>query len=460
MQKALEIDPEFAMAHRSVAMSHSNLGHRPAKRKALEKAFELIDRVSERERYLIEAEYYRLLESTWDKAKEAYEKLLKLYPDDVIANTNLGFLYFDLEEYEKAIEFTEIVIKAYPEGFIAYWNLIETYEAMGLYEKAHETIEDYLKNNPDDRRFHRKQAIVYLYEGKYDLALAKLEKVLSLNPDEKLDITILRGITHMLRGDLVRAELEFKKIPETSGARRHNLIMLFLLKGKFEEVENMMRQKPVMKEALATFYLGAGNPEEALKGFEKVWSDAAKAESLYWQIRTLHLKGLAYTKMQSIDEALRTAVELKDLIQKAMNKKYIRYYYHLMGMIELESKNFSKAIKFLTKARDLLYAPNENFPEYNPFFTYFLAEALYKAENLEKAQREYENIISLALGRLNSGDFYAKSFYMLGKIFEEKGQEQKSIENYEKFLDLWKDADPGIPEVEDAEKRLAALKSQ
>jgi tetratricopeptide (TPR) repeat protein len=51
------------------------------------------------------------------------------------------------------------------------------------------------------------------------------------------------------------------------------------------------------------------------------------------------------------------------------------------------------------------------------------------------------------------------SFYMLGKICEKKGWEGKAIEHYEKFLDLWKDADPGLPEVEDAKERLVKLKS-
>ena len=55
------------------------------------------------------------------------------------------------------------------------------------------------------------------------------------------------------------------------------------------------------------------------------------------------------------------------------------------------------------------------------------------------------------------GDIYAKSFYMLGKTYEEQGTTGKAIEYYKKFLDLWKDADPGIAEVEDAKKRLAGL---
>jgi DNA-binding SARP family transcriptional activator len=49
---------------------------------------------------------------------------------------------------------------------------------------------------------------------------------------------------------------------------------------------------------------------------------------------------------------------------------------------------------------------------------------------------------------------------MLGKIYEQRGYKGKAIENYEKFLNLWKDADPGIAEVEDAKDRLAELKSQ
>jgi tetratricopeptide (TPR) repeat protein len=82
------------------------------------------------------------------------------------------------------------------------------------------------------------------------------------------------------------------------------------------------------------------------------------------------------------------------------------------------------------------------------------------AGDLEKSQKEYERITSLTSGRLCRGDIYAKAFYMLGKIYQQQGNTAKAIEHYEKFLDLWKDADPGIAEVEDAEKRLAGLKSQ
>ena len=79
---------------------------------------------------------------------------------------------------------------------------------------------------------------------------------------------------------------------------------------------------------------------------------------------------------------------------------------------------------------------------------------------MEKAREEYERITSLTVGRLQLGDIYAKSFYMLGKIYEQQSNTAKAIEHYEKFLNLWKDADPGIDEVTDAKKRQAALQSQ
>ena len=86
-----------------------------------------------------------------------------------------------------------------------------------------------------------------------------------------------------------------------------------------------------------------------------------------------------------------------------------------------------------------------------------MGTAFNKAGDLENACREYEKIISLGTGRLTYGDIYAKSYYRLGKISEQHGKKAEAAEHYRKFLSLWKDADPGLPEVEDARKRLAVL---
>jgi tetratricopeptide (TPR) repeat protein len=130
-------------------------------------------------------------------------------------------------------------------------------------------------------------------------------------------------------------------------------------------------------------------------------------------------------------------------------------------MIELEKENFSKAIDYFAKAISLLPFPwDDDRRYYQPLFVNSLALTYYKAGDIEKAQQEYERIISLTLSRLEDGDIYARSFYMLGKIYEQKGLKAEAVERYQRFFDLWKEADPGIPEVADAKKRLAALESQ
>ena len=141
-----------------------------------------------------------------------------------------------------------------------------------------------------------------------------------------------------------------------------------------------------------------------------------------------------------------------------MNRKTIRFYYHLLGMIELERENFSKAIENLKKAISLLPFPRYLGP--HALFIQFLASAYYRSGDLEKAREEYKRILSLTMGRINYGDIYAKSFYMLGKIYEQQGNTAKAIKNYSKFLALWKDADPGIPEVEEAGKRLKTIQNK
>lgn len=80
-----------------------------------------------------------------------------------------------------------------------------------------------------------------------------------------------------------------------------------------------------------------------------------------------------------------------------------------------------------------------------------------QGDSYDNAQRTYEDITSQHDGRYYAGDIYVRSFYMLGKIWEQKGDTAKAIENYEKFLGLWKNADPGVAEVIDARGRLVEL---
>jgi tetratricopeptide (TPR) repeat protein len=209
-----------------------------------------------------------------------------------------------------------------------------------------------------------------------------------------------------------------------------------------------------LRSALSYAELRLGNPSRAIKELDEVWENAVKEEDYGTQRETLRDRGIVFLEMGSIEQAEKTAKKLKKLAEEAPNKKLIYNYYYLQGRIELDKGNFSKAIEYIEKGLQLLSATSD----LNLTYTDSLGWAYYKAGDLGNAQKIYRRASSSTTGRLIYGDIYAKSFYMLGKIYEQQGDTAQAIEHYEKFLDLWKDADPGIDEIKDARKRLAGLR--
>jgi serine/threonine protein kinase/tetratricopeptide (TPR) repeat protein len=475
MEQAVAIDPGFAMAYRSMAIAYGNLGYRTKAKELFQKALNLADRLSERERYRIQADFYGREEITYDKAFEAYEKLLEIYPDERGARHNLAVLYARIEENQKAIEHYEILIKKYKTDFIyTYTNLAARYEALGLYDKAKEVHEEYLNNFQDTAGIHGSLAFHYRYQGKYDLALEESDKAFALDPTNWRNFRD-KGEIYFYMGELKKAEEEYMKLlereePSANSRGMVRLARLLVLQGRFKDAIEMAKRGLKHAEEigekrwirgstgdLSYVELILGNHDRALELLIKRWNSAVEDEDYGAQRGTLFMLGLTYLEMKSIDEAQQTADRLKKMIEQAMNKKLIRNYYALMGAIEFNKNNYSKAIEFNKKAIPLLSATSgTHLP-----LAYHTGLAYYKAGDLANARQEYEKVISLTTGRHRSGDLYAKSLYMLGKIYEQQGNRSKAIENYEKFLDLWiwKNADPGIPEVEDARKRLAGLKS-
>ena len=121
-----------------------------------------------------------------------------------------------------------------------------------------------------------------------------------------------------------------------------------------------------------------------------------------------------------------------------------------------EEKARQEAIESFKNAISLLPNPWVFIMD-DGLYRYYLALTYYESGDLQMARDEFEGIIEFIPGRIGFGDLYAESYYKLGVIYEQQGNTAKAIEHYEKFLDLWKDADPGIAAVDDARKRLAGL---
>jgi serine/threonine protein kinase/Tfp pilus assembly protein PilF len=472
MEKAIATDPEFAMAYKTMAEAYGDLDLISESWGCLQKALELKGRLSVRDFYLIQGELYAMSEKTYDKAIAAYNKLLEIYPEDWDGNFDLGTLFCcDLEQWDKAIERFRVLIQNHTENSLPYLNQAEAYMAKGMYDEAVEVLKNYLTSSPEEVGIREMLCNAYLCQGESDLALKEVEKALSIDSTSISPDVI--GDIYYYRGDLFRAEKEYQRILDgEEPARQYDgwlrLAALYLSQGRFEKSKTQLRQSIALAEELgdteqkmwshsrlAYLHLASGSPEAALEEWEMAHNVAVE-ESLNGQL-DLHLKGMIYLEMTAIDEAQKAADELKRVLQTGKNKKLMRYYHHLMGMIELEKQNFPEAIACFERALSMLPFQHSEIDD-NVLFLYPLALAFYKAGNLEKTQEQYEKIISLTTGRLFFGDLFAKSIYMLGKIYQDEGWEGKAKEHYARFLELWKDADSGIPEVEDAKERLKKLR--
>jgi len=92
---------------------------------------------------------------------------------------------------------------------------------------------------------------------------------------------------------------------------------------------------------------------------------------------------------------------------------------------------------------------------------FFLAKACMESDRLGEAVAELEKALSRYDDiRATFAIWAVKAHYLLGLAYENSSWNKKAIEKYAEFLEIWKDADPGIPEVEDAKQRLAQLKSK
>jgi eukaryotic-like serine/threonine-protein kinase len=148
MKRALELDPNFAMAYVGIAVEYSNLGQANLAADNAKRAYALRDRVSERERYRISAFYFQYVTGEVEKATEAYELWAKSYPRDMVPHGNLGVLYSALGQYDKAITETEAAQRLEP-AIVGYGNLAGNYIDVNRLKEAREIIQEAQQKNFD-----------------------------------------------------------------------------------------------------------------------------------------------------------------------------------------------------------------------------------------------------------------------------------------------------------------------
>ncbi len=480
LKEAVKIDPQFAVAYAWIANNNIYRGDHKEADENMEKALYLIDKgkAPERDRHLVKAFASSLFYNSPEDAVNIYHQILRKYPDDELAKVRLGAIYRNQEEWQEAEKQFKDILTNDDRSQIACVNLAYIYKASSRYDKALKLLQDYQHLFHGDETYHYYLSRIHLYQGNYNLALAEIEKLLRLNPFDSSNINLL-GCYHHIKGDFDQAERLYRQIAEKEGKHEKTLGKcrlgsLYLLRGQYKKCEkevmlgirysrggSLLTDEAKFYLLLAYLNLRFNKPDKALETIDTVWEAASSmvmrqsADSI--KAVALYFKGRAYLQMKKIKEAEDTAHELEKLIERSGSKRKRRLHFLLRGFIALEDGRSSEGLFMIKQVYKLCPYHVGNFED-RSFYLDSLAEAYCRLNRTEEAKKRYQEITHLTLGRIMWGDIYARSFYQLGKIFQQNGMKEDAINYYEKFLSLWRDGDPHLPETRDAKERLAALK--
>lgn len=150
LRRAIELDPNFAVAYAVLGVIYANLSQPSLSAESLKKAYEMRERVSEKERLRIAAYYYAFVTGELEKEAQTYQLWIQSYPRDNIPHGNLGSNFVALGQYEKALAETQEGQRLEPNSVIGYQNLGSIFLAL---------------NRPDDTKAMIEQALARKLDG-------------------------------------------------------------------------------------------------------------------------------------------------------------------------------------------------------------------------------------------------------------------------------------------------------
>jgi serine/threonine protein kinase/tetratricopeptide (TPR) repeat protein len=467
-EAALKLDPGFAMALAKLSIVHSNLGHDREWVENADRALEHLERLTPRERYYIEGNYYMRQERTADRAIEAYRKAVELYPDHASARNNLALLLTEFEHYQEAVLHYQFLVDRGVRFVAAQSNLAGVYSEIGEDEKALAILQDAVKTYPDSGAllFNLGQTLNQL--GRPAEALEVFERARSLDPAEPQPRMGL-VFAHLIRNEPAAAEpiaRELRAVDDPFFRFIGSNFLSFCLLQQGRSAEGLAAAEEAARAAGgsgrfsarayingAHILLERGEPEEALRQANEA---RIAGEGNYGEWAGLFFASLAEERLGKRSEADRFAEELRTNADALPTEKEKRRYHHLRGELLLSRGDARGAIEELEEAAATLPARGlpgpRNVAQHVPIW-FSLASAYRAAGQDDLAEKWYGRIVSSTTERMFWPIPYVRSFYYLAKIHEERGDTAKAKEYFRRFFDFWKDGDLDRGLVEEA--RLA-----
>ena len=475
-EASVRIDTNFALAYHQLGTAQAWLGSMDAK-KSYAKARAHADKLSERERFLIDLDMTKVLEGA--KGKQDLEDFLARYPDEKYVWYQFGELlnhnYWpraSLDAFLKAIELD-------PYFLLAYIHPIDVYITTGQMDKARSLIDQAHAIDSLNSAIHFMEAYFDYTENNYQEAATKFRKVINLHGSESTNLFVFVSKINLalMEGNYAQAEIWTQETMKTAGLYRNylknNLAGLYALQGKYELAEKNVKDatelapKSVFQAYEAGLYrLIRGRIKNARISAQRIFTLYEDEVNRYPEALILsnHLFFLAALKEGDQDEMQRTVLELKSLVDGNENE-YDFLYYDALARFECRRGNDEMAMEHFDRAiNTATYISNSGFIPFRYLILGGLMECLDFKGSYEKLIEVAEELPQAPIvpyfPAASTQSLWPQTLIRKARAYEKLGRSDEAIEAYEELLDLWKDADVGIPEHEDAINRLAALKQE
>jgi tetratricopeptide (TPR) repeat protein len=430
-QRAVRLDPGFAIAYAALGNAYSNLGETGLAAENIRKAYELRAHVSEHEKLYIESHYYQFVTGDLIKASQIYELWSATFPNEEAPRTNLAVIYSNLGKLERSLDFAKEAVRLAPSDGQSYANLVDAYDFLNRSDEANAVASQAISRNLDSSSLR-----LYLYDSAFlKQDTAGMEKQLTWASGEPgVEDAFLGNQANFLAtsGQLARAkELTDRATDAAMRADERETAAVYELEEAEREAE-------------------FGNDAEARRSAEAALSLAKDRDTKYGAAVAFALAG-------ALDRAQTLASELDKGFPEDTVLQYI-YLPSIRGATALKRKDPARAVQALEAARTYeTGAAAELLPAYLRGLAYL------EAKDGEKAAIEFQKIIDQP-GVVMIAPIGPLARLEMGRARLMQGKPEQAKAAYEDFLNRWKNADPDIPVLQEAKaeyrKQWAPLVAQ
>jgi tetratricopeptide (TPR) repeat protein len=426
MKQALELDPNFAIAYAGLAVSYGNLGQASLAADNAKKAYDLRDRVSEREKYRISALYFDDGTSEVEKATEAYELWAKSYLRDMVPHMNLGFIYSALGQYDKAIAETEAAQRLEP-TINGYGNLASNYVTVNRLKDARQTLQEAQQKNFDG----------FVVRGDlYSLAFlsgdtAEMERQVAWaagRPGEEDRMLNTHADTQAYYGRLEKARDLARRAADSA------------VRADAKETGAQWLAFQALREA------ELGNAAAARQGVAHALALAPGRD----------VKVLSALVLARSGENAQSRTILEALQRSDPTNTYLKVYWFpvIEASIAMAQQAPDQAIVALEPS--LPYELGGPPPGTAMYPAYIRGLAYLAQRNGSAAAAEFQKFLDHP-GIVQNFLLGSLAHLQLGRAYAISGDTAKAKTAYKDFLTLWKDADPDIPILKQAKAEYEKL---